>query len=638
MAGTVTLHNLVTAAAAELMAATAATSAVISERVLGTLVEHLGQDFGFLRHNDHTIHATVLIAEFPPRNADPDPIGVVYFSEADSVFAKTEYLKEPEVLRPEPDNADYQQTITEGTGFPPVSLATVPLLSGDVTTGILGFGKLGDRAWSAEELNALQAIATLFAQLQARIVADKQIRYLAERDDLSGLLNRRTIIGRLDERLAPGMPGPVSIVFLDVDRLKAINGLLGQEAGDGVIRAIGESLRQATDIRAAIARFGGDEFLLVPEDPMDSDSAMKFARRLQSHLQARVNVEGALLARTVSIGVATGAPGCDSSSALLSRADQATRSAKISGGATVAAFSPQMATKEAICNELELRLQEADASADLVLHYLPEFDMRTGEVLGAEALIRWQHPTRGLLTPEWFIDAAESITLAGTIGRLVIRSGCAQFARWQSRGLAHGAVLSINVSPLQLVAEGLVDMVGETLDEFGLDASAFCLEITERVVVADVKAARNTLTALKDIGVRIALDDFGTGYSSFEYLTSLPVDAVKLDQGFIRDLGGDPHDQAVVKSILAVADALGLDVVAEGVETARAAATLLELGCRRAQGFLFSRPLVSAAMESLFAERIIALDFSDMQPSSDSPLTDGPSALSQNGAQPQGLR
>ncbi len=204
------LDDLVTAAAAELMAATAANHVAVSERVLADLVSHFGVDFGFLRHNDHTIHATVLVASWPPREdiPDPDPIGVVYFADADSVFARAETMKEPDVLRPEPANADYQQNIEGATGIPASSLACVPLLSGDVTTGILGFVKFGDREWLPEELNALQAIATLFAQLQARVVAEEQIHYLAEHDDLTGLLNRRALIAHLDERLAKGTTRP----------------------------------------------------------------------------------------------------------------------------------------------------------------------------------------------------------------------------------------------------------------------------------------------------------------------------------------------------------------------------------------------------------------------------------------------
>lgn len=238
--------------------------------------------------------------------------------------------------------------------------------------------------------------------------------------------------------------------------------------------------------------------------------------------------------------------------------------------------------------------------------------MSSGRVLGAEALVRWQHPTRGLLMPESFIGVAESINLAGKLGRLVIRSAFAQFERWCSSGVGDGAVLRVNVSPVQLVADGIVETVAAGIDEFGLDAGAVCLEITESVLVKDIDATRRTLSRLKDLGVQVAIDDFGTGYSALAYLKSLPVDTLKIDKSFVRDLGTDAGDLAIVRSILALADAFKLDVVAEGVETPAAAEALLDLDCRRAQGFLLSRPLESAAMESLLLRRCVPMDFSEL--------------------------
>ncbi|SPM42475.1 Predicted signal transduction protein containing a membrane domain, an EAL and a GGDEF domain [Mycobacterium numidiamassiliense] len=609
MGGSGSLNSLVTAAAAELMAATAANSAEISQRVLANLVDALGQDFGFLRHNDHTIRATVLIAEFPPRNADPDPIAVVYFADADSVFATAEHLKEPAVVRPRPENADYQQTIEEGTGFGSVSLAAVPLLSGEVTTGVLAFGKFGDREWVTDELDALQAIATLFAQLQARIAADTQVRWLAEHDEMTGLLNRRALIAQLGERLAQGMPGPVSIVFLEVERLRAINDVFGQDAGNRFLVTFSNVLRDGADFPAAIARFGGDEFVVAPHAPMDARDIFAWAQELHRHLRTQADIRSDLFGRAASIGVATGVPGKDSASMLLSRADLATQSAKNARGVTVVAYTPQMAAKNAIRDEIERRLEEPDAANDLVLHYLPEIDLRTGEVLGTEALMRWQHSALGLLMPDSFIDVAESMPLAEKLGRLVIRAACAEFAQWQAEGLVRNAVLRVNVSPVQLIAEGVVERIAATLSEFGIEAGALCLEITERVVVADIEATRKTLTDLKDIGVQVAVDDFGTGYSAFDYLTSLPIDALKIDRRFIRDLGRDSKNLAVVRSILGLAEAFGLDVVAEGVETPGDAQALLALGCKRAQGFLFSKPLPGAQMGLLFARRFVSTDF-----------------------------
>jgi diguanylate cyclase (GGDEF)-like protein len=609
------LDDLVTGAASALMAATAATHVTISDRVVADLVSHFGVDFGFLRHNDHTIHATILVAEYPRREnvPDPDPIGVVYFDGADSIFAMAENLKAPDVVRPAAANDDYQRRVEEGSAIPQTSLACVPLLSGDITTGTLGFVKIGDREWLPEELNALKAIASLFAQLQARIVAEGRVLYLAEHDDLTDLFNRRALIAHLDQRLALGESGPVSLLLLDVDRLKVINDHLGHQVGDSFIKAFVEQLKGAVDIPAVIARFGGDEFIVVPTAPMEIEAAEPFANRLQDRLHKQVVVDGELLARTVSIGVAEGEPGRDRASDLLRRADEATTTAKSSGGSKVAPYNREMSQKYAIRDDIELRLEEtldSDNNA-LVVHYLPEFDIRTGEVLGAEALIRLQHPTLGLLMPDSFIGVAESINLAGKLGRAVMRLACAQFSEWHSRGVGLNSVLRVNVSPIQLVADGIIETVATTLDEFGLNASSLCLEITESVVVQDIDATQKTLTELKNLGVQIAVDDFGTGYSALTYLKTLPVDILKVDKSFVRDLGTDSGDLAIVQSIMALANAFGLDVVAEGVETPAAARILLDLGCQRAQGFLLSKPIDGLAMESLLAKRFVALDFSD---------------------------
>lgn len=607
------LDDLVTGAADALMAATAATHVRISEQVIENLVTHLGVDFGFLRHNDHALHATVLVALWPPRAfvPDPDPIGVVYFAGADPVFAVAENMKEPYLMRPAAANDEYQRNIEAGTGVPSSSIACVPLLSGDVTTGTLGFVKIGDREWLPDEVRALKAIASLFAQLQARIVAEDRVLYLAEHDDLTDLFNRRALIAHLDQRLALGAPGPVSLLLLDVDRLKVINDHLGHHVGDRFIKAFVEQLQDAVDVPATIARFGGDEFIVVPTSPMEIEAAEPFAKRLQERLQRQVVVDGELLARTVSIGVAAGEPGRDGASDLLRRASEATTAAKSSGGSKVAPYNREMSQTYAIRDDIELRLEETiDSDHDaLVVHYLPEFDIRTGEVLGAEALIRLQHPTMGLLMPDSFISVAESINLAGKLGRLVMRLACAQFSQWRSRGVGLDALLRVNVSPIQLVTDGIIETVATTLDEFGLNSSALCLEITENVVVQDIDVTQKTLTNLKNLGVHIAIDDFGTGYSALTYLKSLPVDTLKVDKSFVRDLGTDSGDLAIVQSIMALANAFGLDVVAEGVETARAARILLDLGCHQAQGFLLSRPLDAPAMEALLARRFVPLDF-----------------------------
>jgi EAL domain-containing protein (putative c-di-GMP-specific phosphodiesterase class I) len=318
---------------------------------------------------------------------------------------------------------------------------------------------------------------------------------------------------------------------------------------------------------------------------MDADTAEALAYRLQSTLCERVAIDGEMLTRTVSIGVALGAPGHDTTSDLLRRADQAVLTAKNSGGNKVAVFSDDMSLESEFRNDIELHLQSVIESGSLLLHYLPEVDMRTGDILAAEALVRWEHPTRGLLSPDSFIGVAESINLAGELGRWVMRSACAEFARWRSHGVGNDTVLRINVSPVQLVTDGFV-------------------------VVQDIETTRITLAGLKEVGVQVAIDDFGTGYSVLSHLKSLPVDTLKIDRGFVRDLGSNPGDLAIVRAIIALAEAFGLELVAEGVETQTAALTLLRHGCYRAQGFLLSRPVVGDAMEALLARGRIPVDFS----------------------------
>lgn len=607
------LDTLVTDVATMLMAATSATSAEVSREVLAELVETFGVDVSFLRYNDHSIRATKLVAEWParPEVPDPDPLGVVYFADADPIFAAAEHAKEPVFFSPEPveeDADDYQRRVAEA-GYALPSLASVPLLSGDVTTGALGFIKFGIKDWSPQELNALKAIASLFAQVQARVVAEDQLRYLAEHDDLTGLSNRRALLAHLDDRLRVGRPGPVSALFLDLDRLKAINDYLGHQAGDWFIRTFAERLREETNPADVIARLGGDEFVVVPAAPMSAEDAEALAYRLQALLRERVALGGEMLTRTVSIGVALGSPGRDTTSDLLRRADQAVLNAKNAGGNKIAVFTDEMSLSSEFRNDIELHLQGVIETGSLTLHYLPEIDMRTGEVLATEALVRWQHPTRGLLLPDSFIHVAESINLAGELGRWVMRAACEQFSQWLAQGITENATLRINVSPVQLVTDGFVESVRETIEEFGLDGKSVCLEITESVVVQDIETTRITLAGLKEVGVQVAIDDFGTGYSVLTHLKSLPVDTLKIDKSFVLDLGSNPGDLAIVRAVIALAEAFGLELVAEGVESETAARTLLQHGCHRAQGFLLSRPLPAEAMAELFAKKVVPVNF-----------------------------
>jgi diguanylate cyclase (GGDEF)-like protein len=640
------LDQLVTVVANHLMTVDAATSLEVSQRVLAYLVDQLGVDVSFLRHNDHDIRATILVAEWPPRPdiPDPDPLGVIYFAGADPVFALCEHSKTPHVFRPEPtpdephhitaeavpvpgmppdadkqphefrsgpptDTDDYQHLIEEARGVPVTTMAAVPLVSGDITTGMLGFIKYGDREWNEAELTALMTIATLFAQVQARVAAEEQLRYLADHDDLTGLHNRRALLQHLDQRLSPGEPGPVAALFLDLDRLKTINDYLGHAAGDQFIHVFAQRIRDTLGDKSLIARLGGDEFVIVPASPLSAAAAQPLAERLRDQFKEHVAIGGEVLTRTVSIGVASATPGQDTPSDLLRWADQAVLAAKHTGGDSAAVFTADMSIENELRNDIELHLRSGIESDALRVVYLPEVDLRTGDIIGFEALVRWQHPTRGLLSPDVFIPVAESINLAGELDRWVLRTACSEFAAWRSIGLGHDALLRINVSPGQLVTGGFVDFVADMISQHGLDASSVCLEITENVVVQDLYAARATLARLNDIGVRIAIDDFGTGYSAMSLLQTLPVDTLKIDKAFVRRLGTKTSDLVIVRSIMVLAQGFQLDVVAEGIETESAARVLLEQRCYRGQGFLFSRPVPGEAMRRMLSAKRIPLTY-----------------------------
>jgi len=604
---------LVSSVASQLLEATATTAAQVSGQVLARLVEHFDLDYSFLRHNDHDIGASVLVAEWPPRSnvPDPDPLAVIHFSSADPVLAQGERAKKSIVIKPDQMEGAYQHWIAERRHAASPTVAVAPLVARQVTTGALGIVKFGGRKWNwkPEVISTLEAVACMFAGVQARTAAEQKLRYLADHDDLTGLRNRRALVAHLADRLAAGQPGPVPMLYFDLDRLKAINDCFGHTVGDWFIQIFAERLRTSAGKPSMIARLGGDEFVVVPDRPMPIDTAELFADQLLTTVRERLSIGGHTITRTVSIGVAVGVPGRDDGTDLLQRADEAVMAAKRAGGNQVTVAHDDISLKRLFRNDIELHLQGDIESQALLLHYLPEVDLRSGAIVAAEALVRLRHPTRGLLLPDSFIGIAESMDLAGELGRWVLRRACAEFSQWRSRGVGQIAVLRINVSPLELVTRGFVRNVADTIEEFGIDAGSLCLEITERAMVHDIESTQRTLAELKEVGVQIAIDDFGTGYAVLSHLKSLPIDMLKIDRGFVRDIGTNANDLAIVRAIIGLAEAFDLQLVAEGVETPAAARTLVHHGCHRAQGFLLSRPIPSSAMESLLTAHYLPMPF-----------------------------
>ncbi len=586
------LDDLVGSVAADLMGVTQATLVARSQELLHRLVDYFEVDLSFLRRNDHELGATMLVAEWPPRPVipDPDPLGVVFFATAGPTFAGVADLSAVSIVRPQDDD-EYQARVKEGSGIEGVSMAMVPLMIGQTTTGTLGFIKYGDREWQPDEINALRAVAALLAQLQARVDAEERLRFLAYHDELTGLATRRALSDYLADRLQPGTEGPVSLIFIDVDRLKSVNSFLGHAAGDELLHSLAQRLKHVSKESHFIARLGGDEFVVVMQGAAGEDRARTYAELLRQAANKPLLVGGEEINRAVSIGVAVGDPAVVTVSELMGQADQAMLQAKMAGGNTIALFTTAMREQNEFRTDIELHLVTAIRSNSLVLHYQPQVTIAEGRIIGVEALVRWPHPNLGLLYPSAFIDLVEATNLAGELGRWVLDTACRQLRAWHLQFPDRPPIgMSVNVSPAELITTDFVSTVARTLADCGLDGRHVTLEITEKAIVRDTEQALITLSGLKGIGVKVAIDDFGTGYSSFAQLKSLPVDEIKIDCGFVRQLGSNDDDLAIVRSIIGLADSFGLQTVAEGVETEIAAATLMELGCVRAQGFLYAEP------------------------------------------------
>lgn len=616
-----------------MMGVSASTAPKVCERLLAQLVEQFEADAGFLRHNNHALRASMLIAEWPPRDPVPAPdlLANIPFADADGVIA--EELKTPTVIVADAAKFGHASRFANCRGRASV-VAVAPLLWGTVTSGVIGLTRRGGKDWTPEELDALAVVASLFAQLQARVAAESSLQRLAEHDELTGLHNRRALTTEIRHRLQVGQPGPVAVLYVDLDRLKTINDHLGHAAGDVVIRTCATRLAGRTGPDALIARVGGDEFVVIPGGAMSADGAEDFAYKLRTTMCDPVRIGGELITGTVSIGVAVGMPGVDTSDDLLHRADQAALTVKRKGGNGVAVFNRDISTPGACRNDSESLIPGGIDSGALRLQYQPEIDLRTGEILAVEALACWEESTRGRLAAEAVKGAADSVSLAGLLGRWAMRRACGDFSRWRSHAVGQCATLRLNISPAQLAGDGFADSVAATIEEFGIDAGSVCLEIRERAMVNDLRHTHAILAMLKDVGVQIAIDDFGTGDVVLSQLKSLPVDMLKINTGFIRALGSNATDLAIVRAVIGLAEAVGLQLAAEGVETPIAAATLLRHGCNRAQGFLLSRPVTGDTMESLLAKRRISLPFELTDDSWTSVLqAPSPNTLSRNGTQ-----
>ncbi|MBW8765369.1 MAG: EAL domain-containing protein [Geodermatophilales bacterium] len=421
-----------------------------------------------------------------------------------------------------------------------------------------------------------------------------RLEYAATHDALTGLGNRTLFVDHLELALAAAARHPgsrVAVLFCDLDRFKMVNDSLGHAAGDALLRQLSARLRDAVRPGDTVARFGGDEFAVLCPDLADDAQAGVLAERIMNAVEGPYRLDGGpqdLLVGT-SVGVALSGEPPQDAEQLLQEADTALYEAKRRGRNRVELFSGRLSESLTDRLRLESDLRRALDGGQLVLQYQPKLDLRENKVFSAEALLRWNHPERGLLLPAAFLPLAEETGLLIRIGEWVLRTAAEQVAAWSSDGLDLG--VQINFSDQELNDPEMIPLIKETLAKTSIDPAKLEVEITERAAAADLATTIETVRAVRDWGTHVSLDDFGTGYCSLTWLQQIPVDAVKLDQTFTKRLGEHPRSTAIVKSVLRLGAALGLGTVAEGVETPAQLEQLRHLGCDAAQGFYIGRPM-----------------------------------------------
>jgi diguanylate cyclase (GGDEF)-like protein len=602
------LDELVAQVAERMMSTSAENRQETLDWVCQVLAEFLVADVAFIRRNDLNRELSILEAEYPIRldKPDPDPLGEVAF-DVDPLFMATRDMRAPYLTGGEDVTDEYKDRAKDAAGVTPAAGAAVPLLLGDSTWGVLGFLHFNLHDWVPAEVNALQAVASMLVQLQARIEAEERTRYNANHDELTGLPNRRALIAELKSRLDARRE--TAVMVIDLDRFKIMNDFLGHGSGDRLLVTIADRIRTSIRANDFAARLGGDEFVFIVDKARSEMEVLATAYRILDIISQPVAIFGQEVSHTASIGIALAQPGGQSGLDLLGFADVAMYAAKSRGRNQAVVFDRELREEVNERSRTELQLREAIDLGGLRLHFQPEVDLRTGRVLAAEALVRWEHPTRGLLAASEFITVAEETGLVTEIGRWVFAEACRQLGIWQKQFIDLPFIVRVNMSPADFKMgkmDDLVEFVERCLLENNVPGNRICIEITEYAVADEPERIAGILKGFQALGVEVALDDFGTGFASMTQLKDLPVNLLKLDMSFVRGIMTDNYDRAIVESIIRLGAALNLGVIAEGIESPVIVEKLLELGCHRGQGYLISRPVPAAELASMLSAGLVS--------------------------------
>lgn len=470
--------------------------------------------------------------------------------------------------------------------------------------------QLQARTVSKERLEASkdklkQINANLLAEIAERHRIEEQLQHDALHDVLTGLPNRALCLDRLEhvvERAKRHEAYSFAVLFLDLDRFKVVNHSLGYLIGDQLLIAFVRRLEAGLRPGDTLARLGGDEFTILLDDIKDASSAIHTAKQIQKELTLPFNLRGHEVFTSVSIGITLNASGYEQPQNLLRDAETAMYRAKERGKACYEIFNPDMHENAVVRLQLENDLRRAIERQEFQLHYQPIVAIETGRLCGFEALVRWQHPDQGIVYPTQFIPVAEETGLIVPLDQWVLRKACRQICLWQKQYPANiPLTVSVNLSAKQFSQPDLVEQIKQILQDTDLDACSLKLEITESVLMDNTESARSMLLQLKALGIQLLLDDFGTGYSSLSYLQRFPIDVLKIDRSFISNTNVGGQDFEIVQTIVTLAHVLGMDVIAEGVQTGTQLAFLKQLQCKYAQGYFFSKPMNTEVSEMLIA-------------------------------------
>jgi diguanylate cyclase (GGDEF)-like protein len=494
-----------------------------------------------------------------------------------------------------------------------VAYAVVPIMTNDgQVIGTVCVIDTAPHAWTHTEINCLMDIAAslvteleLRSDLSLKLQTHEHLLYSTLHDALTGLPNRSLFTERLRHAMRRAARHPdnlFAVLFLDLDRFKEVNDNLGHFAGDELLRAVARRLEACIRPEDTVARLSGDEFAILLESINEASDAGRVAERIEEALSFPINLAGAEVVTSASMGIVTSSMAHDQPEQLLRSADMAMYRAKAAGRARYEMFDRAMHTDALARLQLETDLRRAVELDEFRLHYQPLVSLRTGRITGMEALVRWQHPQRGLVHPADFIPIAEETGLIVPMGRWVLNEACRQMKEWQ---LAHPRdeplSIGVNLSAKQFSQPDIVEQISGAIAASGIEARSLRIEITEAAIIDKAKSASGLLQSIRDLGVQVYLDDFGTGYSSLSYLHGLPIDAIKIDRAFVSSMDTDDKNLRLVRTILTLSEIVGVRAQAEGICTAEQLRELRSLNCEQGQGYLFSAPITKEAVDEVLA-------------------------------------